>query len=81
MRITYETFLALERFGAMPYSGRNMFGGTCLGIVGLEKLLDAIRHCSQLPVAGWGSDSMGKDVVYYNPSIQLSGEAIAHYGG
>jgi hypothetical protein len=52
------------------YSGRGMFGKTCLGVVGamqdLDTLLSEIKGSSQ----GLRKDNMGMDYVYYWPGIE-----------
>jgi hypothetical protein len=72
-------FARLDAYGARPYSGRAMFGARCLGIVGLSQLLEAIRDVPELPISGWQHDSMGRDVIYYNPRIQIALEVVNDY--
>jgi hypothetical protein len=52
------------------YSGRGMFGKTCLGVVGsmqdLDTLLSEIKGSAQ----GLRKDNMGMDYIYYWPGIE-----------
>lgn len=59
----------LVRLVGIPYSGRGMFGRRCLAFDSLYTLLSAIRMDPTLSCDGWLSDSLGKGMVYYNPSI------------
>lgn len=79
MLVTPDLFEQLDKYGARPYSGRAMFGAKCLGIVGLTNLLEAIRDVPALPVSGWTHDSLGRDTIYYNPSMKIAKEIIDDY--
>jgi hypothetical protein len=52
------------------YSGRGMFGKTCLGVAGsmqdLDTLLSEIKGSAQ----GLRKDNMGLDYIYYWPEIE-----------
>jgi hypothetical protein len=56
------------------YSGRGMFGATCLGVVGsmadLDTLLSEVRGSAK----GLRKDSMGLDYIYYWPGIAGGGQ-------
>lgn len=79
MLITPDLFERLDEFGARPYSGRAMFGGRCLGIVGLDNLLAALRAMPNLPIRGWVTDGFGRDVIYYNPTVKVAQEVVDSY--
>jgi hypothetical protein len=52
------------------YSGRGMFGKTCLGVVGSMQDLDILL--SEIPgsAVGLRKDNMGLDYIYYWPDIE-----------
>lgn len=79
MLIQPDLFARLDEYGARPYSGRAMFGAKCLGFTGLSHLLSAIRNVPELPITGWTWEVLGKDVVYYNPTVKLSQQIIDDY--
>jgi hypothetical protein len=51
------------------YSGRYMYGATCLGVVGpmadLDELLSEVKGSAK----GLKKDNMGLDYIYYWPEI------------
>lgn len=64
---TYGTFRS-------DYSGRGMFGATCIGIV--TRRPDAlIEEAAAQGVRGAKRDSMGCDYIVYWPKIKASDEA------
>lgn len=70
MKLTYETLCArIERQGGEPrsYSGRGMYGVRCVGVD-----MD-YEGQYELP-AGFVTDSMGRGVIAYWPSIEWKGD-------
>jgi hypothetical protein len=52
------------------YSGRGMFGKTCLGVVGAMEDLDALLSEVKGSASGLRKDNMGLDYIYYWPEIK-----------
>jgi hypothetical protein len=52
------------------YSGRGMFGATCLGVVGATHDLDALMSEIKGSAEGLKKDNMGLDYIYYWPEIE-----------
>jgi hypothetical protein len=59
----------------MDYSGRYMFGKTCLGVVGGRFALAELMCSVFGSLRGLCRDSMGKDDVFYWPLIHTEKEA------
>jgi hypothetical protein len=53
------------------YSGRGMFGKQCLGVVGSIAELDALLNRVEGSNEGLCKDSMGKEFIYYWPSVTM----------
>ena len=51
------------------YSGRGMFGATCLGIVCADPQA-AIEEAAARGLRGSSHDNMGKDFIVYWPAVQ-----------
>lgn len=61
------------------YSGRGMFGRTCLGVVGSMQDLDTLLSEVKGSAKGLRKDSMGLDYIYYWPDIEgfgIGGDVI-----
>ena len=54
------------------YSGRGMFGRTCLGVVGSMQDLDTLLSEIKGSANGLKKDNMGLDYIYYWPEIEGS---------
>jgi hypothetical protein len=52
------------------YSGRGMFGKTCLGVVGTMQDLDTLLSEIKGSANGLRKDNMGLDYIYYWPEIE-----------
>jgi hypothetical protein len=53
------------------YSGRWMFGETCLGVVGSMLALDTLLSEVKGSAKGLKKDSMGLEYIYYWPELKI----------
>jgi hypothetical protein len=51
------------------YSGRGMFGRTCIGVVGSMEELDCLLGEVRGSGKGLRKDNMGLDYIYYWPAL------------
>lgn len=51
------------------YSGRGMFGETCIGIIG-PNFQEIIEKAAQLGFIGSNQDQMGRDYIVYWPKLK-----------
>ncbi len=63
----------------LDYSGRSMFGETCVGIV-CEDYAGCIEAAADAGIFNTKIDSMGQDYIVYWPSIVADEETLATKG-
>jgi len=56
------------------YSGRGMFGQTCMGVVcDKEDYEETIEKAAELGLSGHRTDDMGRQMIIYYPQIKGNG--------
>lgn len=64
--------MADEGFGKLveEYSGRGMYGATCLGLIIDQSIQSVIEEAASRGLRGASSDNMGKQNIVYWPAVK-----------